>query len=271
MPELPEVETTKRGVEPHITMNTIRDIDVWNSHLRLPVNHDLTSRLRNQTIFNIHRRGKYLWMTLSAGYLLIHLGMSGSLRICHTPTPRKKHDHIILHFDRNIELRYHDPRRFGLFLWQEESPLHHSLLQTLGVEPLTAEFNARYLLAQAITRRIAVKSYIMDHHVVVGVGNIYASEALFLANIHPQRFANTLELSEYARLVKYIKLLLRRAIQVGGTTLRDFVAGDSKPGYFKQSLLVYGREHLACVKCASTLQSVKINQRSSVFCPNCQI
>ncbi|MFT3741475.1 MAG: bifunctional DNA-formamidopyrimidine glycosylase/DNA-(apurinic or apyrimidinic site) lyase [Gammaproteobacteria bacterium] len=270
MPELPEVETTLRGIQPKILHQVIQGITIRHTQLRWPVTPKIKSKTLNQVIQAVERRGKYLLLRLKNGTLLIHLGMSGKLRILPKDTPAQKHDHIDLIFSHDI-LRFTDPRRFGAFLWVEGDPSQHMLLKRLGVEPLTTAFNGRYLKQQAQRRVLAVKLFIMDNQVVVGVGNIYANEALFLAKIHPQTSVSSLDLAECNRLARAIKQVLRSAIRAGGTTLRDFSDSQGNPGYFSQDLQVYGRQNLPCFNCARPLALIKLGQRATVFCPSCQV
>jgi formamidopyrimidine-DNA glycosylase len=270
MPELPEVETTRLGIQSHIVGHKVNSVCVRNGKLRWPVPDSLARELPTRHIDRIERRGKYLLVFAGDSCLLIHLGMSGSLRITTQSDPILKHDHIDIEFEHGPILRYSDPRRFGCMLWFKESPLLHPLLKQLGPEPLTEHFNGRALHALSRGRRVPIKTFIMDSHVVVGVGNIYANEALFMAGIKPNRAAGTVSAARYERLVACIKEILRRAITLGGTTLRDFVGGDGKPGYFKQSLLVYGRAGAPCDSCGKPLTEIRLTQRSSVYCKHCQ-
>lgn len=270
MPELPEVETTRRGISPHILGQRVHDVVVRNAQLRWPVPVQLRSELVDRTIDRVDRRGKYLLLHAGDACLLIHLGMSGSLRVVADAAPLLKHDHIDIVMAGGRTLRYSDPRRFGCMLWLTESPLEHPLLKSLGPEPLSDEFIGDTLVRASRGRKVPVKSFIMDSHVVVGVGNIYANEALFMAGIRPDRLAGRISAQRYERLTECIKEILGRAIAQGGTTLRDFVGGDGKPGYFKQSLHVYGRGGESCTTCRGTLTEIRIGQRSTVFCAHCQ-
>ncbi len=269
MPELPEVETVKRGIRPHIEGQTIVDVIVREARLRRPVPPNLPDLLRGQRILDVARRAKYLCLDMPHGALIIHLGMSGSLQFVPLGTPPKKHDHIDLIFEETC-LRYHDPRRFGLMLWQPGPALVHPLLSALGPEPLSADWCARDLQQALHNRRIPIKAAIMEQKVVVGVGNIYANEALFKAGIHPQRPANSLNIADCTRLVEEIRQVLSRAIEAGGSSLRDFVDAKGKAGYFQQSYFVYGRDGENCRVCSAPLQSCRIGQRSSYYCPLCQ-
>ncbi len=269
MPELPEVETTRRGIEPHINGQTVLSVVARTKKLRWPIPSQLNKKLCNQIITSVNRRGKYLLLNSEPGTLIIHLGMSGSLRVT-TPTAiAEKHDHVDIVFKKNI-LRLRDPRRFGAVLWTSKDPLSHKLLASLGPEPLEEEFTAQYLYQASRNRRISIKEFIMNSHIVVGVGNIYATEALFTSKIHPLRAAGKISLPRYELLVTAIKEILAGAIQRGGTTLRDFTREDGKPGYFQQALQVYGRTKQPCVVCAHPLRSTKQGQRTTTYCTQCQ-
>ncbi|GAB4224338.1 MAG: bifunctional DNA-formamidopyrimidine glycosylase/DNA-(apurinic or apyrimidinic site) lyase [Gammaproteobacteria bacterium] len=270
MPELPEVETTRRGIAPHIEQQTITRVIVRQTQLRWPVPTDLTRKLSQQMLQRVVRRGKYLILSSTQGHMIIHLGMSGRLYLIEPTQIAQKHDHIDIIFAHGKALRFTDPRRFGCLLWTQEDPYQHTLLKDLGPEPLTDDFNGNYLYQQARNRTVDVKQFIMNSHVVVGVGNIYANEALFKAGIHPQRSAKHISLERYEYLASAIKHILSAAIQQGGTTLRDFISGDGKPGYFQQHLSVYSRGDQACLNCTTTLREIRINQRSTVYCPQCQ-
>ncbi len=270
MPELPEVETTLRGIKDKILQQTINSIEIRHSQLRWAVDKKQILTLPNLVILSIKRRGKYLLLETLQGHIIIHLGMSGNLRILPHGTPIKKHDHIDLIFNNGYLLRYHDPRRFGAWLWFEGDINQHPLLSKLGPEPLTDEFSGEYLFAKTRGRRVAIKNLIMNSHIVVGAGNIYASESLFMSGIHPQKLAKCITLSEASKLVSNIKLVLQKSIEQGGTTLKDFLSPDGTPGYFVQKLKVYGRENLPCNTCKTPVQKVIINQRASFFCPSCQ-
>lgn len=270
MPELPEVETTRRGIVHFLQNQTIKTVIVRENRLRWPIPDNLATILPNQQVCHIHRRGKYLLLECTQGHLLIHLGMSGNLRVLPYDTPFKKHDHLDIVFTHGLCLRYHDPRRFGCVLWTSDPILNHPLLINLGPEPLEATFTGEHLHCHAQGRRIAVKNYIMDSHIVVGVGNIYANEALFLAGIHPTCAAGGINLIRYQYLADMIKQVLKTAIEMGGTTLRDFTDSTGNPGYFNQALQVYGRAGKTCVQCKSTIQQQKIGQRVTYYCPVCQ-
>lgn len=269
MPELPEVETTCRGIRPHVEKRIITELIVRNPNLRWPVPDFLVDRLLQEEIQAVSRRGKYILLRLAAGDVMVHLGMSGSLRIVKEGDEPQKHDHVDFCLDNGNVLRLTDPRRFGSVLWQPRGE-HHELLYKLGPEPLDESFNAQYLEESCSGRKTAIKQLIMDSHVVVGVGNIYATEALFAAGIDPRRAAGNISLSRLSVLVEEIKTVLAAAIDQGGTTLKDFVGGDGKPGYFKQELSAYGRKGLPCKKCMAPLSEVRLGQRATVFCKHCQ-
>ncbi|MEM9254398.1 MAG: bifunctional DNA-formamidopyrimidine glycosylase/DNA-(apurinic or apyrimidinic site) lyase [Pseudomonadota bacterium] len=269
MPELPEVETTRRGVEPHCLGRKVQRVIVRDPRLRWPVPGDLAAHLEGQQIRGVDRRAKYLLFQTARGTLQVHLGMSGSLRVVMPGEELQSHDHIDLVMEGSTILRYNDPRRFGSFHWLmpgEPRPL----LDHLGPEPLSDDFDGHYLYRLSRGRRVAVKSFIMDAKVVVGVGNIYANEALFHAGIHPGRPAGRVAEGRFEGLAEQIKLVLTTAIDQGGTTLRDFVGGDGRPGYFAQKLFVYGRGGETCKRCERALKEVRIGQRSTVYCVTCQ-
>lgn len=268
MPELPEVETTRKGIEPFLAGQSISSIDVRNKQLRWPVSTEI-ALLRSAQVQAVLRRGKYIILQFDQGAMLIHLGMSGSMRVVEAGDVLKKHDHLVFHLAGNKQLRFNDPRRFGSVLWSTDWQAH-PLICTLGPEPLSEAFDAQYLYALAKRRSVAIKQFIMNSQVVVGVGNIYANEALFLAGIHPKRAVNRISLARMATLVAQIKQVLDKAIVQGGTTLRDFVGSDGKPGYFQQQLFVYGRAGEPCKQCATPLKEIRMNNRSTVFCVNCQ-
>ena len=270
MPELPEVETTCRGIAPHIVGRVFKQVIVRQPKLRWPVPETLAESLIGQRIDAVTRRAKYLLLKTATGTRIIHLGMSGSLRIMTAEQEPKKHDHIDFIFNDTIVLRFNDQRRFGSVLWTTEPIGEHSLLKDLGPEPLLDDFNGELLYQLSRNRKVPVKTFIMDSHIVVGVGNIYANEALFMAGILPTRQAGAISLARYQKLAECIKLILQHAIQQGGTTLRDFVNEAGKPGYFKQQLKVYGRKDLPCVDCQQVLIEVRLANRSTVFCKTCQ-
>ncbi len=270
MPELPEVETTRRGLEPLLRDRRIVTLEVRDPRLRWPVPTGLATQLAGATILGLTRRAKYLLLDTSQGGILLHLGMSGSLRHCSPDTPLRKHDHLRLELDDGFEIRLHDPRRFGCCLPLPPPPEVHPLLARLGPEPLGSNFDGATLFHHGRGRRGPVKGFIMDQAVVVGVGNIYATEALFLAGIRPGRAAGRVTRREYDRLARHIREVLEEAITQGGTTLRDFLREDGSHGYFGQSLRVYGRAGEPCPTCGNTLRSRVIAQRASAYCPACQ-
>lgn len=268
MPELPEVETSRRGIEPYLAGHQIVHAEVRNGRLRWPVSPEILA-LRGQPVIGVHRRAKYLLVELAQGWIIIHLGMSGSLRILPVGTPAEKHDHVDLVMDNGKLLRYTDPRRFGAWLWCDDLATSN-VLAHLGPEPLSDGFDADYLFKKSRSRRTLIKPWLMDNKLVVGVGNIYASESLFVAGIRPDRAAGSLSEAEAALLVTTIKAVLQRSIEQGGTTLRDFLQSDGKPGYFAQELQVYGRAGEACRICGTPIETVKHGQRSTFFCRCCQ-
>ena len=269
MPELPEIETTRLGLEPLLVGQTIAAVNVRQPNLRWPVETALASQVRDQCVRAVARRGKYLLVTIEGGTLLIHLGMSGSLRFLAEPLPPSQHDHVDLLFASGARLRFNDPRRFGSLHFTTR-PEDHWLLRDLGPEPLGEEFTADYLWNSSQKRRVAVKQHLMNGRIVVGVGNIYASEALFRAGIHPSRSAGRIARKRFGPLVDAVRAVLNEAIRAGGTTLRDFVGGDGRPGYFQRALLVYGREGEPCVQCATPIKQRRLGQRASYYCPQCQ-
>ncbi|WP_210398223.1 bifunctional DNA-formamidopyrimidine glycosylase/DNA-(apurinic or apyrimidinic site) lyase [Motiliproteus sediminis] len=270
MPELPEVETTRRGIEPHLLGQRIESVQVREPRLRWPVPGDLAGRLIGQRVVSVARRAKYLLIGLDAGTLIGHLGMSGSLRIVAAEASPQKHDHVDIGLESGAVLRFNDPRRFGSLLWCDGPVEQHPLLSSLGPEPLAEDFSGDYLYQRSRGRRQSVKTFLMANAVVVGVGNIYANEALFDAGIDPRRGAGRISLARYRVLSDCVKLVLARAIEQGGTTLKDFVGGDGKPGYFQQSLNVYGREGQPCRRCGELLLREVLGQRATVYCSQCQ-
>lgn len=270
MPELPEVETTRRGIEKYLRGRRVTAVHVRERRLRRPLSRGFERALTGQTIQAVTRRGKYLLLVTPAGTVLIHLGMSGSLRIVAPDQPAQKHDHVDIDCTGGIRLRFRDPRRFGLMLWLPGDPARHELLRGIGPEPLGEEFSGAYLLQAARGRRTAVKLFIMDASIVAGVGNIYANEALFRAGIHPQRAAGRIAAARYERLAAAIRAVLAEAIEQGGTTLRDFYHGTGEPGYFRIRLAVYGREGEPCVVCGGAIRCIRLGQRSTYFCGRCQ-
>jgi len=270
MPELPEVEITRRGLASHLTGKTIADVVIRNASLRWPIQKNLPSLLRGLTIRSLKRRAKYLLMDCGDGTLILHLGMSGSLRILPANTAPEKHDHFDLVLSDGSLMRLRDPRRFGTVLWHSDNVYSHPLLASLGPEPLEEGFDADYLHRATRGRIISIKQCIMDNKVVVGVGNIYANEALFRAGIKPQLAAGKLSLPRCARLVEEIRTTLKEAIAQGGSTLRDFVNSSGQPGYFQQNYWVYGRGGEPCRRCGSPIKQIRQGQRSSFFCRSCQ-
>lgn len=270
MPELPEVETTRRGIEPHICNRSIETVIVRERRLRWPIPAGLKKTLQGEIVHAVERRGKYLLLRTQSGTVIMHLGMSGSLRITPAHTPAERHDHLDIVFSHGQALRLRDPRRFGAVLWTTRAPEQHKLLKALGPEPLGEAFGENYLFTLSRGRKAAVKNFIMDSHVVVGVGNIYASESLFLAGINPNNAAGRISLQRYQRLVHAIRQVLTAAIAQGGTTLRDFVQENGQPGYFQQSLNVYGKTGAPCPRCAKPIRQITLGQRSTFYCTQCQ-
>lgn len=270
MPELPEVETTRQGILPHIKNHRIRKVIVRERKLRWPIPASLARNLENHKIVDVDRRGKYLLLKTANGTLIIHLGMSGSLRISNSRTPPEKHDHLDLVFNKDTILRFRDPRKFGCVLWTSDDPLQHKLLKNLGPEPLGDDFNAGYFVLACAGRKQAIKQVLMNSQIVPGVGNIYANEALFMAGIHPKRAAGKISAQRLAKLVQAVKQVLAKAITQGGTTLRDFTQAGGQPGYFAQQLQVYGRDGQACRKCGQPIRVMVLGQRSTFYCPHCQ-
>ncbi|WP_297526871.1 bifunctional DNA-formamidopyrimidine glycosylase/DNA-(apurinic or apyrimidinic site) lyase [Thiohalobacter sp.] len=270
MPELPEVETTRRGIAPHLAGRHITSVIVRQRRLRWAIPKALERELPGQPVTAVERRAKYLLIRTPAGTAILHLGMSGSLRLLPADTPAGPHDHVDLVLEDGRCLRLTDPRRFGALLWTRRDPARHRLLAGLGPEPLGPEFDGALLHARSRGRRTPVKAFIMDSHVVVGVGNIYANEALFRAGIHPARAAGRIGRTRCDRLAQAIREVLAEAIAQGGTSLRDFVGSDGRPGYFRQTLAVYGRGGQPCPRCGHALREIRIAQRSTVYCPRCQ-
>lgn len=270
MPELPEVETTRRGIAPLITGSQIAELILRVEKLRWPIDQQLCRSLPGQTVISVARRAKYLLLNCSKGTLILHLGMSGSLRVVDAGTTENKHDHVDLIFTNGSCLRFNDPRKFGALLWCDGDPAGHPLLMKLGPEPLSEQFAGDSLWVASRKRKIAVKPFIMDQKQVVGVGNIYASEALFRAEIRPDVAAGTVSRARYQQLIVAIKEILTEAIEAGGTTISDFRQADGKPGYFKQQLQVYGREGEPCSNCGQPISFIRLGQRSTYFCSNCQ-
>jgi formamidopyrimidine-DNA glycosylase len=269
MPELPEVEVTCAGIRAHALRQRIKKISVRQPKLRWPVPPDLL-QLSDVKITNIERRAKYILFNVTKGTIIIHLGMSGRLGIFQTTQPIQKHDHVDLVLENNSLIRYTDPRRFGAILWTTQNPLSIPLLTKLGVEPLSELFDGAYLFNKIKGKKVFIKQFIMDQQIVVGVGNIYANEALFLAKISPCRMASTLSKDECNQLAVEIKNTLQQAILQGGTTFKDFLSPSGKRGYFLQKLFVYGRGGKHCFSCKNLLQTTRIGQRTTVFCQHCQ-
>lgn len=271
MPELPEVETTRRGIEPHVVGVKVGEVIIRRWDMRQPVSPGIAA-LEGRTILAVTRRSKYLLLAIDDGTtLLIHLGMSGSLRVIDPADVWKKHDHVGISLGNRKQLRFHDPRRFGLVLHlTEKEPMEHALLSSLGPEPLENDFTAAYLRAICQKRSAAIKLLIMDAKVVVGVGNIYASESLFRAGIRPQTAADKLSKPRLEKLVASIRAVLSDSIREGGTTLRDFLNSDGEPGYFKQRLFVYERKGEPCRVCETPIRHAVMGQRSTYWCPQCQ-
>ena len=269
MPELPEVETTRKGLEPLITDRKIISAHIYKKKLRWDIPTHLKKILKSQKILKISRRAKYLLFHFDFGQLVMHLGMSGSISVVNSFEPLRKHDHFELKLDNSKSLRFHDPRRFGSILWQNPNQ-SLALLENLGPEPLSYEFDEDSLFSSSIGKSRNIKSFIMDSNVVVGVGNIYASESLFLAGISPKREAGKTSKERYKVLTNSIKNVLTDAINNGGTTLNDFSNVDGNPGYFSQVLNVYGRENMSCLRCSGKIKRIIQNQRATYYCPKCQ-
>lgn len=270
MPELPEVETTRRGLLPHVVGRRVRDVVVRNPNLRWPVPRDLRARLRGEEFLAIRRRGKYLLFDCREGHLLVHLGMSGRLSLVPEDLAPRAHDHVDVRMDDRQALRLTDPRRFGAMLWLAGPAERHALLAGLGLEPLDSGFTGEALRALARKRKVAIKQFLMNGRVVTGVGNIYASEALFQAGVHPGRAAGSLSLERWERLAESVRSTLERALAAGGTTLRDFASSDGRPGYFQHEFAVYGRGGKPCMRCGGTIRALRQGQRSTFYCPRCQ-
>lgn len=269
MPELPEVETTRRGIAAHLSGRRVASVSQRVPALRWPIAPEIAADLPGQRLGDVHRRAKYLLIAAESGSVLLHLGMSGMLRVLAQDVPVGKHDHVDLILDSGRLLRLTDPRRFGALLWQPAGTVH-PLLAGLGPEPLSAVFDGDHLWRQSRGRRAPAKAFIMDQAIVVGVGNIYAAEALFRAGIHPLRAAGRVSRERYALLADAIRTVLAHAIDRGGTTLRDFLNPDGAPGYFEQELFVYGREGEPCRACGTPIRSLRLGNRASCYCPRCQ-
>jgi formamidopyrimidine-DNA glycosylase len=269
LPELPEVEVCRLGISPHIISSKVSKVIVRNAQLRWPIPQEV-QQLVGQEVLAVDRRAKYLLLRFDTGTLLLHLGMSGTIRVIEKTTPVVKHDHFELVFINGTVLRLNDPRRFGAVLWLDKHQDEQGLLSKLGPEPLSDEFAHGYLFNKAKNRKVPIKTFLMNNHVVVGVGNIYANEALFQAGILPTTKAGDISNKRYNRLTDIIKQVLSAAIEQGGTTLKDFTQADGRPGYFAQSLFVYGRAGEDCLSCKDTLLEIRQSNRSSVYCPTCQ-
>ena len=269
MPELPEVETTRRGIQPYIENKIVTQVVVRQPRLRWPV-PDTIHDLEGQIVESVHRRGKYILLESAHGTAILHLGMSGSLRVLDENVPAEKHDHVDIIINNGKLIRLRDPRRFGALLWTTKNPLKHKLICSLGPEPLGKDFNADYLYQASRGRSVSIKQFIMNGHIVVGVGNIYACESLFMAGISPKRAAGKVSKKRYQTLVKAIKEVLAKAIEQGGTTLKDFTQVEGNPGYFQQQLYVYGRAGEACPNCKAGIKQIKQGQRSTFYCATCQ-
>ena len=270
MPELPEVETTRRGLLPHLQGQRVDAVIVRNRALRWPVPRDLARRVSGRTVRSVERRGKYLLIDCGTGWIIMHLGMSGSLQIVPKETPAGKHDHVDLVLSSGMSARLTDPRRFGAVLWEPNNPLRHPLLARLAPEPLGTEFSAAWVHAHTRGRSAAIKTIVMDSHIVVGVGNIYASESLFRAGIHPGLAAGRVSLLRCEKLVFAIRETLAAAIDAGGSTLRNYVGAEGRPGDFQQTYFVYGRQGEHCRICRTPIKSLRQGQRATFFCPVCQ-
>ena len=269
MPELPEVETTRLGIAPYLVGRNVSGLVVRQRRLRWPIPKILIRTLPGQRIESVQRRAKYLLVNTGAGSAVLHLGMSGSLRVLDANTAPGTHDHYDWQLDSGHVLRYTDPRRFGCLLWQAAGTTHE-LLAGLGPEPLDAAFDGDHLWRRSRGRSASVKTLVMDQAIVVGVGNIYAAEALFAAGIHPRRKAGAVSRERYHRLVEAIRRILEHAIRRGGTTLRDFISPDGVPGYFEQELFVYGRAGQPCRNCGTPIRAITLGQRSTFYCARCQ-
>lgn len=271
MPELPEVETTRRGIAPQLVQHRLIELIVHDSRLRWPVPAGLAAELRGQSLQAIERRAKYLLFRWDRGTMIVHLGMSGSLRVLDCPLPLSPHDHVEWRFDHGRCLRLRDPRRFGAVLWTSDPVDRHPLLRGLGPEPLGVECTPEYLYAISRGRKVALRDLLMNARLLAGVGNIYANEACFGAGLRPRRMAGRLRRADCVRLVAALRATLESALRAGGTTLRDFQNADGQPGYFQQTLSVYGRAGQACRRCGTTIKGTRLGQRSTFYCPHCQV
>ncbi|WNC71929.1 bifunctional DNA-formamidopyrimidine glycosylase/DNA-(apurinic or apyrimidinic site) lyase [Thalassotalea psychrophila] len=269
MPELPEVEVCRQGISPHVLNQTVSDVIVRNAKMRWPITPTIVE-MSGEKIISVTRRAKYLLLKTVKGTLVLHLGMSGTIRVIPKDTAVAKHDHFDLVLTSGVALRLNDPRRFGAVLWLTEDVNEHALLAKLGPEPLLDDFDKGYLFKKSRKKTVPIKTFIMNNHVVVGVGNIYANEALFQAGILPTAPAGKVSQKRYDNLTEIIKQVLTKAISQGGTTLKDFTQADGRPGYFAQSLQVYGRGGEKCIACETPLEEIRQSGRASVFCPKCQ-
>jgi len=269
MPELPEVETSRRGIAPYLVGERIDEIVIRERRLRWPVGTDVDEHLTGAIVESVGRRAKYLLLNTSGGTAIVHLGMSGSVFIVDRDTPAGVHDHFDFNLRSGKSLRFRDPRRFGSLHWTDDAA-RHRLLRGLGPEPLGPHFSGEHLWLRSRGRRVAVKQFIMNAAIVVGVGNIYASEALFMAGIHPRRAAGRVSLLRYEKLADAIRTVLTKSIEAGGTTLRDFYGGNGEAGYFQQELFVYGREDAPCERCGNPISAIVLGQRSTYYCKRCQ-
>ena len=270
MPELPEVETTRRGLLPRVLGRRIRGVVVRNASLRWPVPRDLPSRLRGEKFLDIRRRGKYLLFDCRTGHLLVHLGMSGRLSLVAAGEPPRAHDHVDVQFEGDETLRLTDPRRFGAMLWVNGPAENHALLKGLGIEPLESAFTGAALRELARGRKVAIKQFLMNGRIVTGVGNIYASEALFQAGVHPMRETGRISPARWQRIALAVRATLERALAAGGSTLRDFAGADGRQGHFQYEFRVYGREGLPCTRCGARIRALRQGQRSTFYFPHCQ-
>lgn len=269
MPELPEVETTVRGIRPHLIGNIISEIDIRERRMRWPI-EDCVLKSLQHPITKVSRRAKYILIHTEPGILILHLGMSGSLRICPHEIELKKHDHFILKLHTGMEMRLHDPRRFGCVLWHEQDISEHRLIKNLGPEPLSDRFTSDHLIRSSKGKKTSIKQHIMNNKTVVGAGNIYACESLFRSGIRPTQHAGKVSKTKLIELSANIKTVLSEAITQGGTTLRDFLRENGQPGYFKQELNVYDREGEPCRNCHTAIKRIVISARSTFYCPHCQ-
>lgn len=270
MPELPEVETTRRGLAPHVERQKVTAVRIYDRRLRWPVPRDLPRRLVGRVIDRVDRRSKYLLFRLGRDTLIVHLGMTGSLRIFSALPPKQRHDHVDVEFENGVVLRYRDPRRFGAMLWASGTSKQHPLLLPLGAEPFSAEFDGEYLFRVTRRKRAAIKLVLMDSHIVAGVGNIYANEALFRARIRPTRAAGRLTRIECVDLAEAIRSTLSEAIAKGGSTLRDYVDSRGEPGYFQLDYYVYGRDKEPCRVCGTPIRTLRVGGRATSYCRRCQ-